>query len=187
MSRGLSKRGRFRRDVYHNLGALGLSQPHLQQEPRKMGVENFIDAPVSGKRKDKRARVLLAVKIRLDGNDVDGRLRDLSRKGALVECGTIPPVGSEVLFTRGTTSVPARVAWTGGNRIGLEFAYMIDGNEVLVQLGRPTADSGQAAATADIRGPRFRRPRLFGEDMSEQDRKIARDWGLSVGIALPGE
>ena len=145
-----------------------------------MGVENFIDAPVSGKRKAKRARVLLAVKIRSASGEVDGRLRDLSRKGALVERNDVPPVGSEVLFTRGATSVPARVAWTGGNRIGLEFAYMIDEHEVLVQLGgRPSS--------SDVGQPRFRRPRLFGEDMSEHDKKIARAWGLSVGIALPGE
>jgi hypothetical protein len=179
MSGKASKRAGIRRDVYHNLGALGLSMPHLQQEPREMGVENFIDGPVTGKRKAKRARVLLAVKIRTQAGEVDGRLRDLSRKGALVECNTVPPVGSEVLFSRGSTSVPARVAWTGSNRIGLEFAYMIDEHEVLVQLGgRPSTDISQ---------PRFRRPRLFGEDMSEHDKKVARAWGLSVGIALPGE
>ena len=143
-----------------------------------MGAEGFVDAPSEGKRKTKRARVLLAVKIRTSAGEVEGRLRDLSRKGALVECGTIPPVGSEVLFTRGTTSVPARVAWTGGNRVGLEFAFMIDENEVLVQLGRSTIDPNQT---------RFRRPRLFGEDMSEQERQHARVWAQSVGIHIPGE
>jgi PilZ domain-containing protein len=143
-----------------------------------MGVESFMDAPLSGKRKAKRARVLLAVKIKTAVGEVEGRLRDLSRKGALVECGTIPPVGSEVLFSRGTTIVPARVAWTGGNRVGLEFAYMIDENEVLVQLSRTSSDANQT---------RFRRPRLFGEDLSEQEKKLAHAWGMSVGIKLPGE
>jgi len=143
-----------------------------------MGVENFVDAPASGKRKAKRARVLLAVKIKTAVGEVEGRLRDLSRKGALVECGTIPPVGSEVIFSRGATIVPARVAWTGGNRVGLEFAYMIDENEVLVQLNRAHNDPNQ---------PRFRRPRLFGEDLSDREKKLARVWGMSVGIALPGE
>ena len=142
-----------------------------------MGVENFVDAPDSGKRKTKRARVLLAVKLKTECGEVEGRLRDLSRRGALVECGTIPPVGSEVLFSRGSTIVPARVAWTGGNRVGLEFAYMIDENEVLVQLGRAGPDSGQS---------RFRRPRLFGEEMTEQEKQRARAWGMSVGIKLPG-
>ena len=153
-----------------------------------MGAESFVDAPNEGKRKTRRARVLLAVKIGTEFGEVEGRLRDLSRKGALVECSTIPPVGSEVLFTRGTTSVPARVAWTGGNRVGLEFAFMIDESEVLVQLGRPGGESTAPAPTLQDYGQtRFRRPRLFGEDMSEKDRSVARAWGRSVGINIPGD
>ena len=61
---------------------------------------------------------------------------------------------------------------------GLEFAYMIDEHEVLVQLKRTTNDQNQ---------PRFRRPRLFGESMSQQEKQLARLWGASVGIAIPGE
>jgi hypothetical protein len=154
-----------------------------------MGAENFVDASDSGKRKAKRARVLLAVKIKTAFGEIEGRLRDVSRRGALVECGTIPPVGSEVLFSRGTTIVPARVAWTGGNRVGLEFAFMIDEGEMLVQLGRAGAvgASGGGGESTEYGQPRFRRPRLFGEDLSAQERKRARAWGASVGIKLPGE
>ena len=144
-----------------------------------MGVEHFVDGPVAGKRQAKRARVLLAAKLQLaNGGEIDARLRDLSRKGALVECQTVPSVGTELMFTRGSTSIPARVAWTGSDRVGLEFAYMIDEHEVLVQLKRTTNDQNQ---------PRFRRPRLFGESMSQQEKQLARLWGASVGIAIPGE
>jgi hypothetical protein len=87
-------------------------------------------------------------------------------------------VGTELVFNRGSTSIPARVAWTGADRVGLEFAYMIDEHEVLVQLKRTSSDQNQ---------PRFRRPRLFGEQMSHQEKQIARLWGASVGIAIPGE
>ena len=141
-----------------------------------MGAESFVDGPVAGKRKSKRARVLLAARLQTASGEVEARLRDLSRKGALVECAAVPPVGSEVVFIRGSISVPARVAWAGEGRIGLEFAYMIDENDVLVQLKRTTSDQAQ---------PRFRRPGL-GEDMTERDRKLARLWGASVGIAIPG-
>ena len=140
-----------------------------------MGVESFVDGPVAGKRKAKRARVLLAARLQTGSGEVDARLRDLSRKGALVECQSVPPVGSEVVFLRGSISVPARVAWAGEGRAGLEFAYLIDENDVLVQLKRTTTDHNQ---------PRFRRPRL-GEDMSERDRKLAQLWGASVGISIP--
>jgi hypothetical protein len=68
------------------------------------------------------------------------------------------------------------VAWAGSDRVGLEFAYMIDEHEVLVQLKRTTCDQNQ---------PRFRRPRLFGEQMSDHEKKLARLWGASVGIDLP--
>jgi hypothetical protein len=142
-----------------------------------MGVETFGSTDVTGKRQAKRARVLLAAKLLTSEGELDARLRDLSRKGALVECNVAPPVGTELVFSRAATSVPARVAWTAGNRIGLEFAYMIDESEVLVQLRR--ANSDQAPA-------RFRRPSLFG-DMSEQEKQLARLWGVSVGIPVPGE
>ena len=143
-----------------------------------MGVEHFVDGPVAGKRKAKRARVLLAAKLQTPAGEIDARLRDLSRKGALVECQTVPPVGTEVVFNRGNTSIPARIAWTGSDRVGLEFAYMIDEHEVLVQLKRTSNDQNQ---------PRFRRPRLFGESMSHQEKQLARLLGASVGIAIPGE
>jgi hypothetical protein len=143
-----------------------------------MGAETFMDVPVEGKRRAKRARVLLAARLHTAAGEVEARLRDLSQKGALVECQSVPEVGSEVVFSRGSTTVPARVAWTAGNRVGLEFAYMIDEHEVLVQLTRTTTDQSQ---------PRFRRPRLFGEGMSVQERKLAQMWAVSVGITVPGE
>ena len=143
-----------------------------------MGAHSFVDVPVAGKRSAKRARVLLAAKLRTGGGgEIDVRLRDLSQKGALVEGQSLPPQGTEAVFHRGSITVPARVAWIGEGRAGLEFAYPIDETEVLVQLKRTNVDSNQ---------PRFRRPRL-GEDMSAQEKKLARLWGASVGIAVPGE
>jgi hypothetical protein len=142
-----------------------------------MGVESYVDLPVAGKRRAKRNRVLLAAKLDVHGSEIDVRLRDLSQKGALVECQTVPPApGTEVVFHRGSITVPARIAWTGCNRAGLEFAFQIDESEVLVQLRRTTTDQNQ---------PRFRRPRLFGEDMTAHDRKLAEMWGMAVGIAVP--
>jgi hypothetical protein len=140
-----------------------------------MGVESFLDVAVAGKRQAKRNRVLLAAKLEVGGTEMDVRLRDLSQKGALIECQRVPPPGSEVVFHRGSITVPARVAWAGANRVGLEFAYTIDESEVLVQLRRTTTDQNQ---------PRFRRPGL-GEGLSEQEKKLARLWGVSVGISVP--
>jgi hypothetical protein len=139
-----------------------------------MGVENFVKASMAGQRQAKRARVLLAGNLQSPCGEADARLRDISCKGALVECAMVPPVGCDVVFSRGQTVVPARVAWTAGGRIGLEFHYPIDENEVLVQLKK--APSAPA--------PRFRRPGL-NEGISGDDLKVARAWGVTVGIALP--
>jgi hypothetical protein len=139
-----------------------------------MGVDNFLNAPVTGNRQAKRARVLLAAKLDTPHGEIDARLRDLSRKGALIECSPVPPEGTEVMFRRGPISVPARVAWAAAGRVGLEFHYMIDENEVLVQMKRSPNTSAQ----------RFRRPGIK-EGASEKERALARAWGVQVGINLP--
>lgn len=140
-----------------------------------MGADNFVGTSVGGKRAARRARVLLAARLQTPFGEVDCRLRDLSRKGALVECAKQPPVGSEVTFVRGSTIVPARVAWTAAGKIGLEFHYMIDEQELLVQLRK---NSGPSSFE------RFRRPGL-GESMSEKERKLAEAWGVTVGLTVP--
>jgi hypothetical protein len=141
-----------------------------------MGVENFAKATQDGKRSIKRARVLLAATLQTSTGEVEARLRDLSRRGALVECAEPLDVGSDVVFARGNTVVRARVAWATGNRIGLEFLNLIDESEVLVQLNRTPSNAVQ---------PRFRRPRLFGQGLTEQELTMVRTWGLSVGITIP--
>ena len=140
-----------------------------------MGVEGFPNVTEGGKRTAKRARVLLAAKLRTATGEVDARLRDLSQKGALIECNQRLAIDDQVTFVRGDTVVPARVAWSGGNRFGLEFLRMIDESEVLVHVARPTVTQNQQ---------RFRRPRIMGEDLSEQDRKLAQVFAKSVGISI---
>ena len=144
-----------------------------------MGADGFditqINQSKAGQRREKRSRVLLAAKLHTPRGDVDARLRDLSRKGALLECSGPLGVDDEVVFIRGTSSVPARVAWTGGGRVGIEFHQMIDESELLVHVNRgPVNYSPQ----------RFRRPRLGGEDLTDQERKLAQLWGAAVGISV---
>ena len=145
-----------------------------------MGAENFMNASAGSKRSDKRARVLLSAKIKTAHGEVDARLRDLSRKGALVECLEIPALGSEVVFVRGKTSVPARVAWVSKDRVGLEFDHMIDEHELLVHVGRPS----KAPQATHFQQQSYKRPAL-GRGMSVEDRKNAQNWCVAVGLNLP--
>lgn len=140
-----------------------------------MGVDAFGKAKGDGKRQAKRARVLLAAKLETPNGTIDARLRDLSRKGALLECGKPPVAGTELVFKRGGTAVPARVAWSDSSRLGLEFHEMIDESEVLVQLGR----RGKAAH-ADV----YSEPTAY-RNIRGQDAKLVRAWGVTVGINLP--
>ena len=139
-----------------------------------MGVENFAKMSAEGKRSAKRARVLLAAKLETSSGEVGARLRDLSRKGALVECETVPEVGSEVVFVRAQSRVPARVAWAASGRIGLEFLTMIDEHDLLVQLGKPSAPKAAA----------YSRPGLSA-GMTAAERRLVRAWSVSVGLNLP--
>ena len=140
-----------------------------------MGAENFGNVTSAGKRTAKRSRVLLTAKLRTPLGDIEVRLRDLSQRGALIEVNDEFREDDQVVFTRGDTIVPARVAWAGGGRVGLEFLREIEESEVLIHVTRkPIAQTQQ----------RFRRPRILGEDMSEQERKLARVWGASVGITV---
>jgi PilZ domain len=140
----------------------------------EMGAENFGSTAVGSKRSARRARVLLAARLETKDGEIEARLRDLSQKGALVECLQVPPVGSELVFVRGAIRIPARVAWAGKDRIGLEFHHEIDEHEVFVQLGKRQQP-----------GPvGYRRP-LFPTSLSPEDRRVAKAWGVTVGLILP--
>ena len=143
-----------------------------------MGVVSFGGAIRAGQRRVKRARVLLSARIRAAEGDYDARLRDLSSKGALVECGAPVRAGDTVVFLRGAIGVPSRVAWVSGNRLGLEFDRPIDENEVLVQIGRRPSERTER---------RLRRPSIRREDFTEKERQLVRVWGVNVGIAIPND
>lgn len=138
----------------------------------EMGAENFNGTSVGSKRTAKRARVLLAARLETSGGVIEARLRDLSQKGALVECVQVPPVGSELVFVRGATRIPARVAWAGKDRVGLEFHHEIDAHEVFVHIGK-RSEAGPVS---------FRRP--LGS-LSPEDRRVAQAWGVTVGLIVP--
>ena len=61
-------------------------------------------------------------------------------------------------------------------RVGLEFLFMIDEQEVLVQLKRGSNGQNQE---------RFRRPGL-NEELADDARKLAKAWGVTVGLTVPG-
>lgn len=132
-------------------------------------------------RKDRRSRVLLAVKLRTPHGAIDARLRNLSMSGALLEAEDAPAKGTQVAFERGETIVPAQVMWVSGSRFGIRFDTPIEESEVLVHVSRPKPGSAASASPA-----MFRRPGLRGT-ISTGEREIARSWVHSNGPGRFGE
>lgn len=140
-----------------------------------MGAESFVQSTDVGKRASRRARVLLAAKLRTPAGEIDCRLRDLSRMGALLECKPTPAVGSDVVFLRGKVAIPARVAWSAADRTGIEFERPIDEQDMLVQL-----KSGSGAEVPEY----YQR---IGRTMSVEQRRYFRSWGVAMGLTVPEE
>ncbi len=138
-----------------------------------MGIEMSVQSEEAGKRASKRARVLLAARLRTPKGEIDVRLRDLSAKGALIECKAALAVGSAVVFIRGGIEVPARVAWAGAGRAGLQFDAEIDADELLVRLGKglPSDDPY--------------RYRHIPDRLTVRQRRLAQAWGATVGLGAP--
>jgi hypothetical protein len=50
----------------------------------------------------------------------------MSRHGALLDGGSLPPAGAGVRLVRGTLSAAGQIAWQRGSQAGLRFAGEID-------------------------------------------------------------
>jgi hypothetical protein len=135
-----------------------------------------MDFARAGQRREKRARVLLSAKLRTGAGELDVRLRDLSGKGALIECDAPPEQGTEVTFVRGETVVPSRVAWSSRGRAGLEFLRQICEREVLVHV----APMRKAPAEPKSGG----RPRINAAGLSLAERRLMEAWQVAVGINI---
>jgi hypothetical protein len=158
----------------------------LEKDATDGADEEFLSHESS--RSAKRARVLLAAKLETARGPVDARLRDLSCKGALLECRRPPAVGEEVVFSRGETVIPSRIAWTSSDRVGLEFKQPIEESEVLVHINRaPQAPQNHVQAMErQMANADHRRPN-FSDRMTDYDRKLARVIGASLGVRLIDE
>ena len=129
-------------------------------------------------RRNKRSLVLIKAKVRTERGTVEVCLRNLSRNGALLEADSPPMVGTEVVFERGDTIAPARVAWVSKARFGIQFDIPIEENEVLIHIGKP-----QHSGEMDPRA--FRRSGFRERGLKPGERQIGEAWFRSLGTATP--
>jgi len=132
----------------------------------------------SQNRRNKRSLVLIAARLRIEGESVEVRLRNLSCNGALLESDAPPSVGSEVVFERGDTVAAARVAWGQNSRFGIQFHQPIEENEVLVHIGKPRVEPDKE------RKP-FRRAGFKADtQLSPLERYVGEAWFKSLSNQL---
>ena len=125
-------------------------------------------------RRSSRFRVIMSAKLVTTTDEHTVTLRDLSATGALAEGNRLPPVGKDVILTRGSLEAFARVVWTDGARCGLEFDEPIPDRELLTHLNylpeRP------APTIQPLRRPSLRSERLTAEELD-----MIREWAQPVG------
>jgi hypothetical protein len=77
-------------------------------------------------RRSGRHRVMLAAEIYSVHGETSAVLLDLSQGGAMLSASPALPAGCKVLLVRRSLEASATVAWSDGNRFGLQFEKALD-------------------------------------------------------------
>ena len=76
-------------------------------------------------RTDERSNMFVTGTLYAAGGSTPVRIRNLSRRGALVEAAGLPPAGTIVRLSRGSFSVAGEILWVEGRKGGLKLASPI--------------------------------------------------------------
>ena len=128
-------------------------------------------------RRSRRAPVLLAATIEVDGVPQSVKLRNLSEEGALIEGERLPEEGSTSFFHRNELRLKSRVVWVLGHYAGVAFARPLRSEEVLRNIPQP-----RPKAPLD-----FRRPGLACRPLTSYERKMLERWMTASPIGPLGE
>ena len=128
-------------------------------------------------RRSRRAPVLLAATIEVDGVPQSVKLRNLSEEGALIEGERHPAEGSTCFFQRNDLRLKSRVVWVHGRYAGVAFARSLKSEEVLRNIPEP-----RPKAPLD-----FRRPGLACRPLTSYERRMLERWMTASPIGPLGE
>lgn len=92
-------------------------------------------------RKAERKNIFLSALIEGPSGSGPVRVRNLSRRGAMLDGTLVPKVGEAVTLMRGRLRTCARVAWQSNGKFGLAFAREVNVEEWLA----PTENANQSA------------------------------------------
>jgi diguanylate cyclase (GGDEF)-like protein len=103
-------------------------KPMLADEARaRVSGMGKLTVPNALSSREPRVAVLRSVIIRGNGPAISGRVRNLSRSGAMIECGTPQEAGKTITleFTDGR-QVSGKVSWAEAEKFGLAFDELIE-------------------------------------------------------------
>ena len=121
-----------------------------------------------------RVRVLLSAKISTTTEEIDVKVRDLSLGGAMVQGRGLPKVGTDIILSRGSFEIFARIVWCKGEVCGIEFDDPLSNLEELLH-----ACMVQEHAAAPVPTPKYRP--LASVPLKTEDMEIARAWAFPAG------
>lgn len=128
-------------------------------------------------RRSRRAPVLLAATLEVDGRPVSVRLRNLSEEGALIEGDNLPLEGTNAFFERNELRLQSRIVWVHGRYAGVAFDHPLKPEQVLRNIPKP-----KPPAQAD-----FRRPGLACRPLSDYERRMLERWMTGSPLGSVGE
>ena len=135
------------------------------------------ESSMTQNRRSRRAPVLLAATIEVDGVPEPVKLRNLSEEGALIEGERLPAQGSISFFQRNDLRLKSSVVWVHGRYAGVAFNRRLKPEEVLRYIPKP-----RPKAQLD-----FRRPGLACRPLSAYERKMLERWMTSSPVGALGE
>ncbi len=128
-------------------------------------------------RRSRRAPVLLAAAVEVDGRPVAVKLRNLSEDGALIEGDDLPVEGSSTFFQRNELRLPSMIVWVQGRYAGVAFDHPLKAEQVLRNIPKP-----KPPAQAD-----FKRPGLACRPLSDYERRMLERWMTASPLGSVGE
>jgi hypothetical protein len=80
-------------------------------------------------RSDERSNMFVTGTLYASGGSTPVRIRNLSRRGALVEAAGLPPAGTTVRLSRGRLSVSGAMMWVTGRKGGVKLASAVSAGD----------------------------------------------------------
>lgn len=130
------------------------------------------ESSMTQNRRSRRSPVLLSARLEVDGVEVPVVLRNLSAEGALVEGSQLPREGVATQFKRNELTVKGRIAWVEGRFAGVAFDRHLKPEELLQHVPKPRQRIE----------PKFRRPGLACQPLTEADRKMIQMWAAPIAF-----